>query len=105
MSFEPIIVTDGDRRIEVKQLSALEKMRVFKALPKGSEDKLYYVSMAFIAASVRKIDDLQLLFPKDESGFEHIIGKLGDSGVEAVQSALAPQASDDARTVEEVAGN
>lgn len=102
-----IIIENDGQRIGIKPLSAVEKMRVYKILPPEAEQKLLYLSMVFTACSVRMIDDTPMPWPSNPDGFELVIGKIGDSGVEAVQRALLPPPTEDEKpgmTMETAAG-
>jgi hypothetical protein len=100
---ETITVASGDQKMEVCPLSAIEKLRIFKILPVGCDEKLLYLSMVLTAASVRSIDGTPVPFPRNEAGFELIIGRLGDNGLEEIQKALAP-AEQDVPSLEDMAG-
>ncbi len=84
---EFVVDKDG-RKIELRRIGVLEQLRLFKALgPDLSENRAYF-GLARIAAAIAMIDDVPIPFPANESAIEAILGRLGDSAVEAVGAEL-----------------
>jgi hypothetical protein len=87
----------------VRRLSALDRLRLFKALGPDLAENAPYVGMALLAISVTEIDKIPLPPPRSEGQVEALIQRLGDDGLAAVSDALlgAPSANEEQR----VAGN
>jgi len=83
------IVTDGEgRRLLVRKLSALDRLRLFKAAGPVLAQNQPWLGMALIACSVAAIDDVPMPQPANELQIEGMIGRLGDAGLAAVAHAL-----------------
>jgi hypothetical protein len=61
--------------------------------------------MAVIACSVTAIDDIPIPAPSNEMQIEAMIGRLGDTGVMAIATALQQLAEMASETLPDVAGN
>jgi hypothetical protein len=82
-------VIDVDRRqLTVRRLSALDRLRLFKAAGPLLAQNPPWLGMALIAYSVAAIDDVPVPPPSNELQIEAIIGRLGDVGVAAIAQAL-----------------
>ena len=82
-------VTDSDgRRITVRKLSALDRLRLFKAAGPTLAQNQPWLGMALIASSVSAIDELPVPPPSNELQIEAVIGRLGDPGIAAVVQVL-----------------
>lgn len=84
-------VVDGlGRRLTLRRLTALDKLRLFKAA--GSELSLNqpWLAMAILASSATSIDDIPIPAPSNETQIEALVSRLGDSGIEAIAQALDP---------------
>ncbi len=87
-------VTDADgRRITLRRLTALGKLRLFKAAGPTLSHNQYWLGMATLACSVHAIDDVPVPMPTNEPQIEALVGRLGDAGIAAVASALSADAS------------
>jgi len=96
--------TDRDgRRISVRQLNALDRLRLFKAVGSALVENSAYFGVAYLAASVTAIDDAPIPWPTCEAHIEALVGRLGDAGLDAVSDilSLSPRATVDS----DVAGN
>ncbi len=91
-----MVVKDGDgRELVLRRLTALDRLRLFKAIgPTLSQNNLY-LGMATLAASVTAIDTIPVPSPVSEGQVEALVARLGDVGIAAVAAALAsePQVS------------
>lgn len=89
----PLVVRDAQgRELLLRRLTALDRLRLFKAIgPVLSQNNLY-LGMATLAASVTAIDTVPVPPPATEGQIEGLIARLGDSGIAAVAAALAAQA-------------
>jgi hypothetical protein len=82
-------VTDGQgRRIAVRRLTALDKLRLFKAAGPGLAQNQPWLGMAVLAASVAAIDDIPVPPPATEAQIEGLVARLGDAGLSAVATGL-----------------
>jgi len=101
----PSVVDGLGRRLTLRRLTALDKMRLFKAAGPELALNQSWLAMAILASSAIAIDDIPIPSPSTESQIETLVGRLGDSGIEAIARALESQS--DADEVEQVtnAGN
>ncbi|OYV52256.1 MAG: hypothetical protein B7Z78_06330 [Rhodospirillales bacterium 20-60-12] len=78
------------RELGLRTLSMLDRLRLYKAL--GPELALNepYIGIAALAASAAMIDGVPVPFPTSESAVEHIVERLGETGLEAIAMAIAP---------------
>lgn len=80
-----VTVTDIDgREIEIRNLDATLKRRIYKALSAENQRKEQYLGMVFLAACVLKIDGEPVKFPSSELLFDALIDRLGDNGLDAI---------------------
>lgn len=92
-------VTDDDgRRLAIRRLTALDRLRLFKAAGPVLAQNQPWLGMALIASSVNAIDDVPTPTPANEAQIEAMVARLGDSGISAVAQAL--QQSADLTTAE-----
>ena len=99
-------VMDGDgRRITVRRLSALDRLRLFKAAGPLLAQNHPWLGMAYIAYSVAAIDNVPVPPPINETQIEGVVGRLGDAGVAAVTQALQQMSEPGAAELLESAGN
>jgi hypothetical protein len=83
-------VTDAQGRVLVlRRLTALDKLRLFKAAGPVLAQNQSWLGMAVLAASVTAIDDVPVPQPATEGQIEALVGRLGDSGIAAAAAALA----------------
>jgi hypothetical protein len=93
-------VTDAlGRRLHLRRLTALDKLRLFKAAGPGLAQNQPWLGMAVLAASVTAIDDVPVPAPTNEQQIEALVARLGDAGIAAVGDALVEVSA----TVSEVA--
>lgn len=85
-------IREGARVIQLHPLTAGERMKLFRIMPGDAAEKPLYLSMALTAAAVRQIDESPYPFPRDENDLERVLDKLGDSGVDAVQTHFVAEA-------------
>lgn len=82
-------VTDAEgRRLALRRLTALDKLRLFKAAGPLLAQNQPWLGMAVIATSVAAIDDVPMPPPVSELQIEAMIGRLGDAGIAAVAHTL-----------------
>jgi hypothetical protein len=99
-------VTDNDgRRLTIRQLTALDRLRLFKAAGPILAQNQPWLGMALIASSVNAIDDVPVPTPANEVQIEAIVARLGDSGISAVAQALQQFAEPSTAEILDSAGN
>jgi hypothetical protein len=88
----PLVVRDTDgRELVLGRLTALDRLRLFKAIgPTLSQNNLY-LGMAALAASVKAIDTVPVPMPATEGQVEALVARLGDVGIAAVAAAFAAE--------------
>lgn len=92
-----LTVTDADgRRITVRRLTALGKLRLFKAAGPTLSHNQYWLGMATLACSVQAIDDVPIPMPANELQIESLVGRLGDVGITAIAIAFNQDAAPEA---------
>jgi 2-methylisocitrate lyase-like PEP mutase family enzyme len=83
-------VTDAlGRKLAVKRLSALERLRVYKAAGADLAMNRMWMGSAFVAASVTAIDGTPCPVAVNEAMLEAQVGRLGDEGIAAANVAMA----------------
>jgi hypothetical protein len=83
------IVSDSEgRRLTIRRLTALDRLRLFKAAGSALAHNQPWLGMAVIACSVAAIDDVPMPPPVSEMQIEAMIGRLGDAGISAIAEAL-----------------
>lgn len=99
-------VVDGlGRNLTLRRLTALDKLRLFKAAGPDLALNEAWLGMAMLASSVTAIDNIPVPPPANEQQIEALVSRLGDAGITAAADALLP---DDATGVTELvasAGN
>ncbi len=88
----PMVVRDADgRELVLRRLTALDRLRLFKAIgPTLSQNNLY-LGMATLAASVTAIDTIPVPAPASEGQLEALVARLGDVGIAAVALAFSAE--------------
>ncbi|MGR3717174.1 MAG: hypothetical protein ACU0B1_10545 [Thermohalobaculum sp.] len=82
-------ITDGaGRRLRIRRLTALDRLRLYKAIGDRLSANDAYFGIAFLAASVTELDDVPFPWPVNETQVEAAVGRLGDAGLDAVAGAL-----------------
>lgn len=94
------IVDDLGRRLTLRTLTVLDKLRIFKAAGPDLALNQPWLALATLASSVTTIDDVPVPPPVTETQIEALVGRLGDSGIEAVAQAIESlTGTDDAEQV------
>lgn len=83
---------DDGRELAVRRLSALDRLRLFKAIGPALSQNTPYLGMAMLAASVTAIDGMPVPFPTTEQQLEGLVAKLGDTGIVAIADVLSQNA-------------
>ena len=82
------IVDSLGRRLTLRTLTALDKLRIFKAAGPELALNQPWLAMAILASSVIAIDDVPSPPPSSETQVEALVGRLGDSGIEAIAQSI-----------------
>lgn len=99
-------IVDGDgRRLAIRRLTALDRLRLFKAAGPTLAQNQPWLGMALIASSVVAIDDVPVPPPVNELHIEAMIGRLGDTGVAAIAQVLRQPVEADITEELDMAGN
>jgi hypothetical protein len=86
--------TEG-RTLTLRSLTALDKLRLFKAAGPTLSQNHLWLGMATLATSVAAIDDVPIPPPTTEAQIESLVSRLGDTGIAAIAKALTPAATVD----------
>ncbi len=89
----PTVTDATGRRIALRRLTALDKLRLFKAAGPDLSQNQPWLGMAVLACSVTSIDEVPVPTPITEQQIEAMIARLGDPGIAAIAAALGPVAS------------
>lgn len=85
-----LVVHDGDgRELVLRRMTALDRLRLFKAIGPVLSQNNPYLGMAMLAACVVAIDTVPVPQPVTEGQIEALVARLGDAGIAAVAAALA----------------
>jgi hypothetical protein len=96
-------ITDAEgRRLAIRRLTALDRLRLFKAAGPLLAQNQPWLGMAVLASSVVAIDEVPVPPPVNELQIEAMIGRLGDVGTAAIAQALQKDA---AQSIEELVDN
>ena len=96
--------TDARGRVlALRRLTALDKLRLFKAAGPVLAQNQPWLGMAVLACSVAAVDDVPVPPPVTEGQIEALVARLGDDGLAAVAAALDEAAAP--AGVADVAGN
>ena len=72
-------VTDRDGRlIELRQVTALDRLRLFRAVGPMANNA-HYLGMAMLACAVTAVDGVPIPFPASEQMIEAAVHRLGDA--------------------------
>jgi len=83
------IVDKRGRRLNVRKLTALDKLRLFKAAGPELSQNQPWLGMAMLASAVVSIDDVPVPTPANEQQIESLIARLGDDGIAAIARSEA----------------
>jgi hypothetical protein len=72
------------RRLTMRRLTAVDRLRLFKAVGPELAQNPPYFGMAALAATVIDIDGVPVPPPTTEAQLESLVQRLGDEGIEAV---------------------
>ncbi len=90
----PVTVQDSlGRTLVLRRLTALDKLRLFKAAGPTLAQNPLWLGMATLACATTEIDTIPVPPPANEAQIEVLVSRLGDPGIAAIAAALAPSAS------------
>jgi hypothetical protein len=101
---QTVIDSEG-RRLSVRRLTALDRLRLFKAAGPSLAQNQPWLGMALIACSVSAIDEVPIPSPVNELQIEAMIARLGDPGITAIVQALQQRHDPDSAELLDNAGN
>jgi hypothetical protein len=81
------------RRLQVRRLTALDRLRVFKAAGPALSGNAGWMGMATLAFSIAAIDDVPVPQPASEAQVEALVARLGDAGLAAASVQLTNAAA------------
>jgi hypothetical protein len=84
------VVDSLGRKLTLRSLTALDKLRIFKAAGPELALNQPWLAMAILASSVTAIDDVPVPPPSTEAQIEALVSRLGDAGIEAVAETVDP---------------
>ncbi len=83
------VVDTLGRRLSLRRLTALDRLRVFKAAGITLAANPGWTGLATLAFSVAAIDGVPVPQPASEAQVEHLVARLDDAGLTAVSNGLA----------------
>ena len=98
----PDVTDAAGRTLSLRRLTALDKLRLYKAAGPQLAQNAPWMGVALLAASVTAIDFVPVPQPATEAQIEALVGRLGEDGLDAAAAALAPAES---ANIEDTAGN
>jgi hypothetical protein len=81
------------RRLTLRQLTALDTLRLFKAAGPVLAQNEPWLSMAGMAFAVLEIDGVPVPTPATEGQIEGLIDRLGDDGLAAIANVMKDDSS------------
>jgi hypothetical protein len=93
------------RLIKVRKLSALDRVRLFRAMGSVDAENRMLSSYASTAAAVTELDSHAIPFPSTSLQLDAIIGRLDEHGLEAVILALIALSPKQEETTQAVVKN
>jgi hypothetical protein len=85
-------VTDSlGRTLTLHHLTALDRLRLFKAVPPYLAHNELYLGQACLAFAVTAIDGVPVPQPTNDPQIEAAIERLGNEGIDAIGDALKPE--------------
>lgn len=83
------VVDSQGRRLSIRKLTALDKLRLFKAAGPVLSQNQPWLGMAMLASSIVAIDDVPVPCAVNEQQIEALVSRLGDDGIEAIANSSA----------------
>lgn len=83
-----IVIDSLGRRLAIRNITALDRLRIFKAAGPELAMNQPWVAMAILASSITAIDNIPVPPPSTEQQVEALVVRLGDAGIEAITENL-----------------
>lgn len=99
------VLDNEGRELQIRQLGALDRLRLYKTLGDQLSSNDSYFGVAYLAASVTQVDGVPLPWPGTEAQIEAAVSRLGDAGLDAVASELDRLANSKTATDQKTIGN
>ena len=87
------VVDAQGRKLSLRRMTALDKLRLFKAAGPTLSQNRAWLGMAVLACAVTSIDEVPVPPALSEAQIEAIIQTLGDTGINAIGNALERDSS------------
>ena len=91
------------RELILRRMTAVDRLRLFKAIGPALSQNSAYLGMAMLASTVTAIDGVPVPLASSEAHIEAIVTRLGDTGIAAAADAHA--ANQDLRLGSAALGN
>lgn len=98
-----IVVDARGRAIKVRQLKAIDRMRLFGFIDNSMADKDRWLSYAFLASCCAAIDGDPVMLPSGTKEIEFLVQRLDDEGLNAIATKLTEIAGETAGAGDEAA--
>ena len=82
------VISKQGRVIKVKKLSAIDRMRLFRAVGAEDSENRAYMHYSVLAASVTELAGDPISFPTSAIQLQATVARLDEDGLDAVVSAL-----------------
>ena len=99
------VVDELGRTITVRQLTALDTLRLFKVAGPELARNQPWLSLATLAFSVVEIDSVPVPAPATEAQVERLVERLGDEGLNAIADDIESELALSDHTDMTTAGN
>ena len=88
-SAAPQNITDAEgRTLHVRRMTALDRLRLYKAAGPELAENNAWMGMALVACSVVQIDQVPIPMPTTEQQIESLVMRLGDAGIAAAMQVF-----------------
>ncbi len=77
------------RKLQVRKLTALDQLKLYRAIGAAHSANQQVFWMSSAAASVSHIDGLRMKFPTTQDDIDDLVGRLGDEGLATVMVSQA----------------
>jgi hypothetical protein len=90
---EKIVTDSKGRKLAVEKLDLVREMDLAEAAGDAGDVRRWWV-YATICATVRSIDGVPVMMPKDKEGIKNLVRQVGEAGVAAALEALGDEVPD-----------
>lgn len=99
------VLDANGRCLTLRRMTALDKLRLFKAAGPHLAQNQPWLGMAMLACSVVALDDVPVPPAMCEQHIEAMVSRLGDAGIAAAADALGAGSQPDPSDMASAAGN